>query len=75
MKVKMYGYAWKDRDGIAVGRAFDDKHDRDEYAQDHRADYPEDRVGVFVFTVDIDEAALFPPEPEFPASTVEVEPS
>ncbi len=26
MKVKMYGYAWKDRDGIAVGRVYN-RHD------------------------------------------------
>jgi hypothetical protein len=73
MKVKMYGYAWKDRDGVTVGRSYDDKYDRDERAQDHRVEYPEDRVGVFTFTLDLDPAAMFPVEPEFAAGAVEVE--
>jgi hypothetical protein len=71
MKVKMYGYAWKSYDGSDDG--FEAYHDEERRDIGYKTDQ-EDGVKLgnkFTFVLDIDPAALFPPDPEFAADAVE----
>jgi hypothetical protein len=70
MKVKMYGYAIKWGRGKVGFGAHDDPTDREADVENYTTTEP---VARFTFTLDIDPAALFPPEPEFAAAAVEVE--